>query len=148
MKYTSIPDIPCPEKDSFGIHPYAQGLVRFIECTATPITIALQGEWGSGKTSLMNTLQDELCGSNGKYLPIWLNTWEYALMSDSSSTLIQIISKLVQQTAGDNEAKRKVLFEKAKRIGAMAAKTAISISGGDGSALDKAVDCLNNELTK
>lgn len=43
MAFTSIPDTPCPEKDSFGIHPYAQGLIRFIEGTNTPITIALQG---------------------------------------------------------------------------------------------------------
>lgn len=136
-KFTSIPDIPCPEKDSFGIHPYAQGLVRFIECTATPITIALQGEWGSGKTSLMNTLQDELCGPDGQYLSVWINTWEYALMSDSASTLIQIISKMVQQTAGENEAKRNALFEKVKKIGAVAAKTAIGISGGDASTIDE-----------
>ncbi len=137
QKFTSIPDIPCPEKDSFGIHPYAKGLVKFIECTATPITIALQGEWGSGKTSLMNTLHGELCGPNGLFLPVWINTWEYALMRDSSSTLIQIISKMVQQTANDNEAKRKVLFEKVKKIGAVAAKTAITISGGDGGSIDE-----------
>ena len=145
MKFTSIPDTPCPEKDSFGIHPYAQGLIRFIENTATPITIALQGEWGSGKTSLMNTLQDELCGENGKFLPVWINTWEYALMRDSSSTLIQIISKMVQQTASNND-KRKELFEKVKRIGAVAAKTAIGITGGDGSAIDEFFSTKNSSV--
>ena len=145
MKFTSIPDTPCPEKDSFGIHPYAQGLIRFIENTATPITIALQGEWGSGKTSLMNTLQDELCGENGKFLSVWINTWEYALMRDSSSTLIQIISKMVQQTASNND-KRKELFEKVKRIGAVAAKTAIGITGGDGSAIDEFFSTKNSSV--
>ena len=145
-KFTSIPDIPCPEKDSFGIHPYAQGLMRFIERTATPITIALQGEWGSGKTSLMNTLQNELCGTEGKFLPVWINTWEYALMRDSTSTLIQIISKMAQQTASDNEAKRKMLFEKVKKIGALAAKTAINISGGDGSPIDDLFSNKNSSI--
>ena len=146
MKFTSIPDTPCPEKDSFGIHPYAQGLIRFIEGTNTPITIALQGEWGSGKTSLMNTLQDELCGPNGQFLPVWINTWEYALMRDSSSTLIQIISKMVQQTASNNEVKRKALFEKVKRISAVAAKTAIGITGGDGSAIDEFFSTKNSSV--
>ena len=146
MKYTSIPDIPCPEKDSFGIHPYAQGLIRFIKGTKTPITIALQGEWGSGKTSLMNTLQDVLCGPEGQFLPVWINTWEYALMHDSSSTLIQIISKMVQQTASNNEIKRKALFEKVKRISAVAAKTAIGITGGDGSAIDEFFSTKNSSV--
>ena len=145
MKYTSIPDIPCPEKDSFGIHPYAQGLIRFIKGTKTPITIALQGEWGSGKTSLMNTLQDELCGPDGQFLPVWINTWEYALMQDTSSTLIQIISKMVQQTASDNN-KRKALFEKVKRISTVAAKTAIGITGGDGSAIDEFFSTKNSSV--
>ena len=146
MKFTSIPDIPCPEKDSFGIQPYSQGLIRFIKGTQTPITIALQGEWGSGKTSLMNTLQDELCGPEGQFLPVWINTWEYALMHDSSSTLIQIISKMVQQTASNNEVKRKALFEKVKRISAVAAKTAIGSIGGDGSAIDEFFSTKNSSV--
>ena len=145
-KFTSIPDTPCPKEDSFGIHPYAQGLVRFIEGAKTPITIALQGEWGSGKTSLMNTLKERLCGSDGQFLPVWINTWEYALMHDSSSTLIQIITKMVQQTASNNETKRNALFEKVKKIGAVAAKTAIGFSGGDGAAIDELFSTNNSSV--
>lgn len=53
-----------PEQQSlsdFGTEGYVKGLVKFIENSATPITIALQGEWGSGKTSLMNRLYQDLC---------------------------------------------------------------------------------------
>ncbi len=42
------------QADLFGIQVYQDALIKYIRLTDTPITIALQGEWGSGKTSLMN----------------------------------------------------------------------------------------------
>ena len=59
---SSIIDVPrkYSEADLFGIQKYQNALVKFIRLTDTPITIALQGEWGSGKTSLMNQLRYEL----------------------------------------------------------------------------------------
>jgi GTPase SAR1 family protein len=88
------------EKDNFGIEQFENGLTKFINNSNTPITIALQGEWGSGKTSLMNSLQKNLSDSdNSKYHSIWLNTWEYALMKDAQSTLMDIITGLIQETS-------------------------------------------------
>ena len=88
------------EKDNFGIEPFENGLTSFINNSNTPITIALQGEWGSGKTSLMNSLKKNLSEcDNSKYHSIWLNTWEYALMKDAQSTLIDIITGLIQETS-------------------------------------------------
>ncbi len=57
-----IIDVPrkYSEADLFGIQKYQNALVKFIRITNTPVTIALQGEWGSGKTSLMNQLRYEL----------------------------------------------------------------------------------------
>ena len=45
------------QEDLFGIQVYQEALIEYIKYTGTPITIALQGEWGSGKTSLMNSLR-------------------------------------------------------------------------------------------
>lgn len=68
--------------DLLEIEKYTNGLVNFIESSATPITIGVQGEWGSGKTSLLNTIREELCDKNSaKHYAIWLNTWEYSLLS-------------------------------------------------------------------
>ena len=91
---TSIPDIPkTPSQgDEFGISKYEKGLEMFLKDTGTPITIALQGDWGSGKTSLMQSLQHDLC-ENGSFKGIWINTWEYSLMTDSFATLMSIITK-------------------------------------------------------
>jgi len=104
MYKSSITDKPrnasFGEKDNFGIEPFENGLTDFINNSNTPITIALQGEWGSGKTSLMNSLKKNLSDSeNSKFHSIWLNTWEYALMKDAQTTLMDIITGLIQETS-------------------------------------------------
>lgn len=122
---TSITDIPRDvtknEVDQFGITSFEKGLVKFIEHTNTPITIALQGEWGSGKTSLMNSLNNSLCKNNNcLYHSVWLNTWEHALMKDAESTLVAIILQLTKEVvkiANLDEAKSKKVLTKALNIG-------------------------------
>ena len=100
MANTTITDIPRSgrsEKDHFGIESYQKGLEKFIRGAQSPITIALQGEWGSGKTSLMNVLKDNLCGEDGNsgdFYPIWINTWEYSLMRNPEDALKEILYKM------------------------------------------------------
>ena len=96
---TSITDLPkmASDKDEFGIEKFERGLIRFIENTSTPITIALQGEWGSGKTSLMNSLRKKLCGDEKSFHGIWLNTWQYSLMKEYDQALISIIKGLTEE---------------------------------------------------
>lgn len=65
LKKTSLSDIPFHASvNDFGTERYVNGLIKFIRNSSAPITIALQGEWGSGKTSLMNRLDKVLrpCG--------------------------------------------------------------------------------------
>jgi len=91
----SIVDKPKVSKqvDLLEIEKYTNGLINFIKSSDTPITIGVQGEWGSGKT-----LREDLCGKHGaEYYSIWLNTWEYSLLSSPDETLIKIISGLVQE---------------------------------------------------
>lgn len=109
MAATSIVDVPKKygETDLFGIDRYSKGLIKFIRQSDTPITIAIQGEWGSGKTSLMNTLQNELCGVNhtndeiknhkNDFYSIWINTWQYSLMNSQEETLVSIVTSVSTQ---------------------------------------------------
>ncbi len=113
----SIVDKPktSQESDLLEIEKYTDGLIHFIENSATPITIGVQGEWGSGKTSLLNTIKQELCDKpNAEHYPIWINTWKYSLLSTPDETLIKIISGLVNQigelTKDKNSENSKKLF--------------------------------------
>lgn len=102
---TSISDIPCnPEVNDFGTESYVKGLIKFIKSSTTPITIALQGEWGSGKTSLMLRLERELCsGEAAPFKGISINTWEYAMISTPQRTVLDIISSLLKTLGNGNE---------------------------------------------
>ena len=102
---SSIIDVPRrhDQEDLFGIKVYQDALIDYVKYTDTPITIALQGEWGSGKTSLMNLLRWNLCDvSDAPYFPIWINTWQYSLMKSPGQTIISILEGIVSQIAALN----------------------------------------------
>jgi ABC-type dipeptide/oligopeptide/nickel transport system ATPase subunit len=146
---TSIIDRPRlkGEKDLFGIDKYQEALLAFLKQTDTPITIAIQGEWGSGKTSLMNILRSNLCDSeNAIYFGIWLNTWQYSLMRSPEETLVRIIAGLTQdimnivnsQPTSDNlmaEASKKIskglkgLFKGVAKMGLNVVGNQIGVEG-------------------
>jgi hypothetical protein len=148
---TSIIDTPkkAQEVDLLGIDRYKSGLVKFIESSNTPITIALQGEWGSGKTSLMNTLKEELCDNqNAKFLPVWVNTWHYSLMKDAESAIISIIKGLSEEiiaTCPDTKNKVISMFSRVFKFGARMGVQALT--GNDiGDSLDS-LGSNNKEVT-
>ena len=107
MKKSSLADNPLkvPVND-FGTEHYVNGLIRFIENSDAPITIALQGEWGSGKTSLMNKLEQRLCGEQGKFIGVTVNTWEYSMLASPELTIIKILQKLVGSLAAPSMKER------------------------------------------
>ena len=68
-------DAKAPDTMDFGR--MARGLSRFIrhEKTTPPLTIAIDGEWGSGKSSLMNLLRADL--ERFDFRPVWFNAWHH-----------------------------------------------------------------------
>lgn len=114
---SSIIDVPRKhtQDDLFGIQVYQNALIKYIKLTDTPITIALQGEWGSGKTSLMNLLRYNLCDvDNAPYFPIWINTWQYSLMKTPNQAIMSILEGIINQigTLNPNEQK----WKESKRV--------------------------------
>src|SRR4029079_5594187 len=59
--------------DVLSFNAIALGLSRFLrnENTLPPLTIAIIGEWGMGKSSLMNLLRADL--RSYKFRPVWFN---------------------------------------------------------------------------
>ena len=101
MTKTSIIDQPITanDKDLFQITPYKEALCEFIRGADTPMTIALQGEWGSGKTSLMHQIRETLAKEthDSKFFSVWINTWQHMLMSDVESSVCGILKNIVAQ---------------------------------------------------
>lgn len=139
---SSIIDVPRKhtQEDLFGIQVYQNALIRYIKLTDTPITIALQGEWGSGKTSLMNLLKYHLCDvGDAPYFPIWINTWHYSLMKTPGHTIISILDGIINQIGALNPSKQKWtesrkkiggIFKKMATVGTKIAAGAVGVDGG------------------
>ena len=166
---SSIIDVPRKhtQDDLFGIQMYQEALVDYVRLTDTPITIALQGEWGSGKTSLMNLLRYNLCEmDDAPYYPIWINTWHYSLMKSPQQTIISILEGIIHQIGELNpskqkweESKKKIggLFKKMATVSTKAAVGTVGIDGGlvdelfdggDGSAASSDIVKLKGEISK
>jgi photosystem II stability/assembly factor-like uncharacterized protein len=69
--------ISATDHDVFDFKRVALGLSRFLrnEKTMPPLTIAVTGEWGTGKSSLMNLLQEDL--KRYGFRPVWFNAWHH-----------------------------------------------------------------------
>ena len=165
---SSIIDVPRKhtQEDLFGIQVYQDALIEYIRLTDTPITIALQGEWGSGKTSLMNLLRYNLCEvDKAPYYPIWINTWQYSLMKTPSQAIISILEGIINQIGALNpssqkweDSKRKIggLFKKMAVVGTKVAAGAVGIDkdyvdeffDGDASSASSDIMQLKEEISK
>ncbi|HEY0156359.1 MAG TPA: YCF48-related protein [Thermoanaerobaculia bacterium] len=80
----SIEDVPwndrpveTPEEDRLEFQPLANGIARFLgnPKTEPPLTIAVTGAWGSGKSSLMNMVMQGV--RRYGHIPVWFNAWHY-----------------------------------------------------------------------
>ena len=122
------------EDDKLGIKDYAYALKTFIENTETPMTIGVQGEWGSGKTSLMNRLWMELKGDdkNTEIECIWINTWEHSLLKSPEETLISIVGDITNQISSLNPKNTNFtkLKDTGKKLFSGAAKFAAGMASG------------------
>ena len=70
--YNTFSDIPTV-KDEFMIDEYILGLSNFITGCETPLTLAIQGDWGTGKTSIMYQVEEQLTRQPLPLPTLWLN---------------------------------------------------------------------------
>lgn len=90
--YGTLIDSPA-EEDLFNIKNYVDGLTRFISECKTPMTISLQGNWGTGKTSIMKQVESKL--DSEKIKSIFFNTWQYSQFNSDNDLTIALITELV-----------------------------------------------------
>ena len=99
--------MPCTseEEDLLEISKYVKGLGKFIRECQTPMSIAIQGDWGTGKTSTLNLLKKNLEAdkdTNGIKC-VFFNTWQYSQFNMEDSLYVSFVHNLVKQCGGNDE---------------------------------------------
>lgn len=125
--------------DQLGTGKYAESLSYFIMNCDTPITIGVQGEWGSGKTSLLNMIKEDIDESEKKYYKqvlkgkdvyksIWINTWEHSLLKTPEQCLVSIVEEIIEKITEADGSWEKA--QRAKKALSTLAKGALRITAG------------------
>ena len=83
------------EDDKFEIEPYVEGLAEFVEECDTPMTIAVQGDWGCGKTSMMNMVKGYF--DEGKVASVWFNTWQFSQFNMDEQLAVTFLQHLINE---------------------------------------------------
>lgn len=89
------------EDDKLGFKSSVESLQRFISNCQTPMTIGIQGGWGTGKTSLMKMIEG---GLDPHTIKVWINTWQYAQVYDEKVLPLSIIGGLADGLAKEGTA--------------------------------------------
>ena len=78
---------------------YAAALSKFVLNCETPMTVGLQGEWGSGKTSLMNMMRHELATAERKGAAhiFDFQTWQYGALNQDEYLGILLMKAMLQE---------------------------------------------------
>ena len=100
-------------EDALKISSYKDALVDFVKKTETPMTIGVQGEWGSGKTSLLNQIWNDLEQFNKNddsiddFKQIWINSWEHSLLCSPEECLMKIINEIILELLDADDDKKR-----------------------------------------
>ncbi|HEO98598.1 MAG TPA: NTPase, partial [Epsilonproteobacteria bacterium] len=132
------------KEESLGVNDYMVALSNFIETCETPMTIAIQADWGAGKTSMMNLVKERLSDSDKKIETIWFNTWQFSQFDMGDDLPISLLSQFVKRLGGEDSGEViKKLAGLTKKAGGMLAK--VALGGAAGELIDggsKVVDSL------
>lgn len=85
--------------DLFNINKHLDGLSRFIKACNTPMTISIQGSWGSGKTSIMKMVEHEI---EKDVIPVFFNTWQFSQFELGNSLAFSMIKVLLNKLQDDD----------------------------------------------
>lgn len=116
---SNVTDLPLAPnlQDQLDLSNYTMALCRFVKTAQTPMTIAVQGEWGCGKTSLRNSLYAHCCANFKSLLPpgeippenildeneprpylgVWVNTWQYSMLKNDSDAQVAVIKGVARE---------------------------------------------------
>ncbi len=107
MNIIPLSDDPINEAKLFGFDELSDKLTEFVmsERTITPFVIAINGEWGSGKSSILLTtmkkLQGKLESASIKLKVVYFDAWQYE-SSNPAAALVYRMIEPIQSTKVSN----------------------------------------------
>jgi len=126
--------IKVAENDALGLTDYAEALCEFILSADTPITIGIQGDWGSGKSSMMYLIEQKLKADgqlqDKKLHTMWFNTWQFSQFNMSEKLSISLLSRFIDEMESLTVSKRRKESEAKKALRWIVAST-VNILGAD-----------------
>ena len=113
---TDLPSTVNKEKDVLNVHRYIRGLEMFIENCPTPMSIALQGDWGTGKTTFLQSMkQDFEIEKEMEIRTVYFNTWQYSQFNMENSLYTSFLTNIMSQIVPE-DSQSKDLLERARKI--------------------------------
>ena len=105
LKFTSSLDQgdEARKTDTLNLLPYAEAMRDFIHDCESPLSIGIQGEWGIGRTSLMNMLRGSGDGCQSGLLDpglcktISLDSWPYAQFDQDENMAVACLYALTNK---------------------------------------------------
>ena len=92
--------------DLFNVEVYVNALCSFIRSCETPMTISIQGDWGSGKTSMMNMMKANL---QGAVWPVWFNTWQFSQFDMGNSLAFSMMDVILKGLDCEVDVRKKII---------------------------------------
>ncbi|NVB36748.1 hypothetical protein G6O69_02815 [Pseudenhygromyxa sp. WMMC2535] len=132
LSTTGFPDLPIDplraegddNRDLLGLEQHAAALSGFIQMCSMPMTIGIQGDWGSGKTSLMNLVRAKL--GNEHALNIWFNTWQYSQFGNEAQLASSMLVNLMQKIKAEGKPTKKVWHNASRFIRSVVQASALT----------------------
>jgi len=115
IKYKIAGDSPTNNAVFFNFDTYSDSIVSIIQESQieTPFTIAINGKWGSGKTSLMKTIKNKLDGSYRtsprKIKTVWFDAWKY---TENNPLLAELAFEIYQEVVKEKGIIKNDLFHR------------------------------------
>lgn len=144
--FNGVTDVPVQEinNDKFEIKKYVVGLSEFIENCDTPMTISIQGDWGSGKTSMMNMLKGII--EDHKVQTIWFNTWQFSQFSLDNNLVFAMLNILINELSDKDNATKANIKSIMTRVAKAAVTAGVSMATGGAVNVKEAIDSVAEQV--
>ncbi len=138
--------------DKLQMAPYAVALAEFLLECPTPMTVAIQGDWGSGKTSTIEMVWKHLAESTVPVNIIDINTWQYAQLNLGDDLVFHLLDAIVDRVSSHDPGAAEIARRCLQAMGSagiaalkVAASTAAAAAGPiGGNAYTAAIESLSN----